>query len=358
MRESIKKISILYLGNRGGGASNTESFCRELSQHDFFFTMMLNKRNEILNNFKKFKSGDIMELDIPETKVRLINPYFFLKCLIRVITKSKKNETNLILIPMHHPYSVLMVPFLRLASLKVISGIHDFIPHEGDKKFLVKFANLIIIIFSSKILFFSKNQLKKATLSYPHFMNKFMKVRLSNDFQRTKDFRKPHNPDFDFIFFGRLEPYKGIARLKEAWKSVILLDPHATLLIRGNGPDSEELSSLKSMPGVDCKVGYVDPDKVESLMRDVKVLLAPHDSATQSGLTGIASTFGMLAVTTPCEGFIEQSDYNSRILIAKDFTPKSFALSMMESKKLWNWTLHNEDQVFTTGFLDLLPEIL
>jgi glycosyltransferase involved in cell wall biosynthesis len=168
---------------------------------------------------------------------------------------------------------------------------------------------------------------------------------------------KPLKPSNDYIFFGRLEPYKGIARLKEAWELVLKQNPDATLLIRGMGPNSDELRALDNMPGVDCEIGYIENNMVENLMRDVKVILAPYDSATQSGVTGIAATFGMLAIATPCEGFIEQAKYNSRIIIADDFLPASFAISMLEARKAWDWNSIHEDLIISTGFVDELFDV-
>ena len=346
------KIGLLYLGYRGGGAGITEKISWEISAFDFEQTTVLSNKNEILSNYKKIPSQTVVEIDVPCSLFKIINPLSFIKCIRKVKKCFLSKKIKNVLIPMHHPYSVLMIPILRLIGIRVISAIHDFVPHQGDKKFLIEIANLIIILFSSSVLFFSKNQLQKAMTRYPSLGSKFTNLRLASDFRRSPDFSKPKLPSYDYIFFGRLEPYKGIARLKEAWRFVLEQDSDATLLIRGNGAESEELNELKKMAGVDCRIGYVGNNEVEKLMREVKVILAAHDTATQSGITGLAATFGMLAVTTPCAGFVEQAEFNPRILVAKDFQPSSFACSMVAAKKCWSWSLHKDNLEITTGFTD------
>ena len=354
---SKKKIGVLYLGIKGGGAVVTEALCAEMVSASYELTLLLNSQNEILSKYKKLTLTNIFELEIPTGLVNLINPFNLFKCVFKVWRCLKKNNVKSLLIPMHHPYSVILIPFLRLCGIKVISGIHDFIPHEGDRKLLIKLANYFIIIFSSTILFFSTNQLDAASKKLPIFSKKLRNIRLANDFQRSDSFLKPVKPSNDFIFFGRLEPYKGIKRLKEAWTVLIELDPKATILIRGNGPESEELKVLRNLPGVDCKIGYIDNSAIEKLMSEVKVIVAPYDSASQSGITGIAASFGMLAVTTPCEGFIEQAKYNSRIIVVDDFSPASFAISMLEARKAWDWNSIHEDLIISTGFVDKLFDV-
>lgn len=350
--KKIQKMGVLYLGYRGGGAVVTESFCREMIEAGYDIFVLLSKWNEILPNFKKICPGKVIEFDVPMTHLKALNIFLVVKCFFKTKKTLKREGIKNILIPMHHPYTVLMIPFLRLSGIHVISGIHDFIPHDGDKRVLLEIANSLIIFFSSTVLFFSNNQLKSAIKRYRGFGSKFTKVRLANDFLRTAKFSKPKNPSYDFIFFGRLEPYKGIARLKEAWGFVLKENPDATLLIRGKGPVSVELLALKEMKGVDIDIGYVANASVEDLMKDVKVILAPYDSATQSGITGIAATFAMLVVATPCEGFIEQVQYNNRIVLAKDFESTSFAKAMLDARKAWNWSLLHEDLKITTGFVD------
>lgn len=345
-------IGVLYLGHRGGGAGITEALCKEINKAEFKQKIFLNSKNEILSNYSKICPNDVIEINAPYSSLQLLNPISFIKCFKDIIKALNRNSIKTVLVTMHHPYSVLMVPLLKIIGVNVISAIHDFIPHEGDKKILLHTANFIIILFSSSVIFFSKNQFAAASERFSSYKSKFTLLWLANDFRRSNEFSKPKIPSYDYIFFGRLEPYKGIARLKEAWKFVIEEDPDATLLVRGKGPSSKELLELGKMHGVDCRIGYVKNSEIENLMSQVKIILASHDTATQSGITGIAATYGMLAVATPCNGFLEQAEYNCRIILAEDFQPSSFALTMLDAKRRWNWDLVHEDLIINSGFVD------
>lgn len=331
-----KQIALVFLGTKGGGPVITETLCNEFRDVNIRPIIFLSKNNEKILNFKKVYPDNVVELPAPNTFYQAINPLTFAKCYLKVQATIKSMNIKSVLIPMHHPYTVLMVPLLRIMGVKVFSAIHDFEAHKGDNNILLSIANAIIIIFSSNVLFFSHNQSRIASASYPSWQANFITLRLPTEYQRSTSFYKPPEPKYDFIFFGRLEPYKGLARLKKSWEKVLQYRENATLIIRGNGTESKELIELASMPGVNLKIGYVEDSRVEGLMEKAKVVLAPYDSATQSGIPGIAATFGLLAVSTPCSGFIEQAKYNSRILIADDFSPSSFAELMIKAFDEWS----------------------
>lgn len=337
--KEIKQIAVVYLGTKGGGPVITETLCNELSDANIRPTIFLSMNNEKILTFKKTYPDNLVELPAPNTFFQAINPLTFARCYLKVRATIKSMNIKSVLIPMHHPYTVLMVPFLRVLGVKVLSAIHDFKAHEGDNSILLSIANAIIIIFSSNVLFFSPNQLRKASGSYPSWQENFITLRLPTEYQRSSSFSKSPEPKYDFIFFGRLEPYKGLARLKKSWQKVLECRENATLLIRGNGTESKDLIELAQMPGVNLKIRYVEDSRLEGLMEKAKVVLAPYDSATQSGITGIAATFGLLAVTTPCTGFIEQAKYNPRIMISNDFSSSSFAELMV--KALDEWSIDN-----------------
>ena len=41
-----------------------------------------------------------------------------------------------------------------------------------------------------------------------------------------------------------------------------------------------------------------------------------------------------------------------RIILAEDFQPSSFALTMLDAKRKWNWDLVHEDLKITSGFVE------
>ena len=86
-------------------------------------------------------------------------------------------------------------------------------------------------------------------------------------------------------------------------------------------------------------------------LNQIKIILACYDTATQSGIPGIAATYGMLSVTTPCEGFLEQAEYNDRIILSADFKPSSFAWTMLDAKRKRHPNLVNEELKITSGFV-------
>jgi glycosyltransferase involved in cell wall biosynthesis len=107
--------------------------------------------------------------------------------------------------------------------------------------------------------------------------------------------REPHT----ILFFGRIELYKGLTHLIEAFHIVRERCPQARLIVAGGGQDLERHRSvLDALPGCEVHAGYVPMEKVAALFQRAAVAVLPYVEGSQSGVTRIAYPFGLPVVVT------------------------------------------------------------
>lgn len=101
------------------------------------------------------------------------------------------------------------------------------------------------------------------------------------------------------LFFGRIELYKGLSHLIDAFRGVRERCPQARLVVAGGGADLERLRDvLTTLPGCELHAGYVPTEKVAELFQRAAVAVLPYIEGSESGVTRIAYPFGVPVVVT------------------------------------------------------------
>ena len=237
---------------------------------------------------------------------------------------------------MHHPWSIILIiflwPFIRISSV-----IHDAKPHDGDNEFLTNFTNFLICVFSDKIIFLSEIQMSILVKNpFTGFILKYKDIAFvkhpSFFHYKSESFISDFtNEKYDFVFLGRLEPYKGLDMLLKAFKIFKnKFKRDSSLLIAGNPSKNFEINDFR-YDGIKLKAEYIDDDDLPKIINSGSVIVVPYSEATQSGLVLLANDFNKSCVITPCNGLIEQANYCGHHIISKDFTPESFAIAMNKS---------------------------
>jgi glycosyltransferase involved in cell wall biosynthesis len=97
------------------------------------------------------------------------------------------------------------------------------------------------------------------------------------------------------LFFGRLEPYKGLAVLAEAMTDVWAAVPDAELIVAGRGPAAAQ---VPEDPRIRRLFGYIPEEDVDGLFREASLVAAPYTEASQSGVVALAVARGIPAVVS------------------------------------------------------------
>ena len=188
---------------------------------------------------------------------------------------------------------------LESMGIKVICTIHDLHPHEANKaphKMLrhhIIYARLWCIVKQMRYLVTnSGHQVDELRSLFPGkdiFFHDFPSL-VTNEIKSGKDIpqelstlKRPY-----ILFFGRIEEYKGIRLLVEAFNKSFQLSQNYILVIAGKG----ELSvSAKMQQNIIFINRYIKDSEIKYLYEHAACVAYPYMSATQSGVLSLSSYF-------------------------------------------------------------------
>lgn len=211
-------------------------------------------------------------------KYTSFNPFHHLKS-IKEIVKFILNfkPTHLIFINVHPLNLYLSKKFKKKVS--VYNIIHDVIPHKGDKnchmiemynKAICKRTNYIILHNLKDIVLFSQIN---------EFPNEHIKT---TELWREYEPFEPYKESCQILFFGRVNPYKGVHYIKQMAERL----PKFEFLIVGRWDQTmiEEKESFAKVPNIKVIDEIIPFEKMSEFFYNSALVIIPYTTATQSGV--------------------------------------------------------------------------
>lgn len=111
-----------------------------------------------------------------------------------------------------------------------------------------------------------------------------------------------------FLFFGRIQPYKGVLELAAAFRDADLPDARLVIAGRPADADADRLVSdaVAGCAAIHYRPGFVPDDEVQVLMRAADVVVLPFRDILTSGSVLLAMSFGR-AVIAPAIGCVPET---------------------------------------------------
>lgn len=191
----------------------------------------------------------------------------------------------------------------------VFLTIHDLHPHSANKAFYKEWRQNKLYDRIFKSINFCKylntnslGQLAEQRVLYPehrHFFTNFPTLMTEAIKHGTKIPAELTNVKHYILFFGRIEAYKGIDVLIEAFK-LLTSSSNLKLVIAGKG--DFDRSYTKDVIYINR---YIDDEEIAYLYQNAECVVYPYTSATQSGVLSIASYFGTPMITSDIPYFKE-----------------------------------------------------
>lgn len=168
-----------------------------------------------------------------------------------------------------------------------VNTVHDPIPHSSDTalKTRILYAlqhklirNKIILNSTQRDEFIRLNKFDPKRVIVSKFgAFDYMQSYLPKDFQEPKE-RKT------ILFFGRIEEYKGVEYLLEAFNKISHKHPDIKLIIAGKGELYWEPSLHENKPQIEIINRFIPIEELAKLISNASCCVCPYKDATQSGV--------------------------------------------------------------------------
>lgn len=250
----------------------------------------LDELSEELINFSLFKKylnncNDVKIIYFPTSKIALSKFYF------RIFELIKKENFRI-----HHfdDISGLGLPILlRFWRKKIVLNVHDPVRHSGEKNLINYLVKRTSFLFTDCFVVFSKYSLKlfHRNFGYNHYIiqlnllpyNFYYLSSLPMEIKDRLDNR------INFLFFGRISPYKGIRELVLAFDDISKKYDNIFLTIAGSGKIDDTINLKNSKIKVLNR--HIEVKEIANIFVNSDVLICPYKDATQSGVLMTAQVF-------------------------------------------------------------------
>lgn len=284
-----KKHMLVYLGHRGAGPAFSYGL---LIEHSKYEELLISQSNELHDLCLSSEEFSTTSFNLPHRKSDLHK----IVQIILLIFYCLRNARE-VTISMYTPYLFIFAalrPFLKVNYI-----MHDVVPHSPS--FHVSFNQYFASFFCNKIIVLSEYQLAR----YRYFFrSKLTKIKhpLFHHYKARSFSSRPFDVEFaKYLFFGRLEEYKGLELLD--FFPTTGSEVRLNVVGKGTVPDKH-----LTKPNINIVNQYVPDQAIPSLLSKCEYLVLPYKTATQTGLIPLAATFHKKVLCFDIPVFTEQAE--------------------------------------------------
>lgn len=315
-------VLINYTGRTGGGAMYAYEMTRGLIENGVNVYAVISKECENLKEWEQLSVRRIIKIDTYTNKLEFLvrTILFIFWGRYKIKNELSDVEIDTIYSPMYTFWTYFINQLFPCA--KKIVTIHDPILHSGE--------SLIYRILNKLNEYDAKNADRIVILS--HVFQKTVEREYNKSEDQvviiphgTFDYQTVHEKVFydqhkiNFLFFGRIEKYKGINCLLDIYKKIKNEFPDkVTLTIAGRGDFSPYVKQFHELKDARLINRWIKDEEVSDFFEGNKVVtVLPYIDATQSGIVGIAMAKRSLIIASNVGGLSEQlKDGNLGILFS------------------------------------------
>jgi glycosyltransferase involved in cell wall biosynthesis len=202
-----------------------------------------------------------------------------------------------------HTWNILLVWRLRLAGIPTIHTLHDLQPHSGVRHArLICLWNWLITRSADRILVHGRCHLQELCAggvppersAYVPLLHGFCGHPATAPAPAPSPTASAATPTA--LFFGRIETYKGVDTLLQAWAQMQRDGAGPRLIVAGQVTPGVYLPALP--PAVELRNRRIGDTEAASLFQDSHLLVLPYRDATQSALVAAAYSFGLPVIVS------------------------------------------------------------
>lgn len=304
------RVAVNYLGRKGGGMVYAYEMTKGLVDNGCDVYAIVPEGIENLSMWKELKLKELILVKTYTDRVSFVWSSF--RFVFFDLWKLKKHFRDIPIdvcyVPMLQPWTSLLNSVFKKS--KRITTLHDPKKHEGCswlrtalKDIATKGSDQLIILSDTfrefTVNYFGVENHRIHTIPHGVF-DYYEKMAVYNI--------EPMKAQTNFLFFGRIEPYKGLQLLVEAYAQLVQEGDDVSLRIAGSGDLGELHDLLSELKSVKIDNRYIPDEEVYQYFQgDRVVAVLPYFSATQSGVIPIAMQAGSQIIATDTGGLREQT---------------------------------------------------
>src|SRR3989338_1484510 len=292
-----KNILLVSLQKSGGVALDFLNFTKGLSEKGFFHTACISFHNEFRDEHEQINNSDILLVRTHSSRtvdflvsIFLLRPFvFFLKIV--------KTRADIVHVANFHPWIFLLYAVRPFCRFKILYACHDnpFRPKEPHppvmdvlERFFARHADAVIAYSS-----FARDDIQ----SYIS-RNVFILPLIVPELAYGALNKKPLAKELRILFFGRIETYKGIDTLVDAFEILHNEKIPISLTLAGRGDIPLSLREKISLLGIHLLNSWISNEDLVSLLESTDIVAAPYKTATQSAVVLLALSYGIPVIAT------------------------------------------------------------
>jgi glycosyltransferase involved in cell wall biosynthesis len=321
--EPRRRVFILYLGRRGGGARFTLQVAQEICLIETLPLQSLIVRRDYENKSDFDQSKLKYLFDSGVSFKSIIKVMTFILKPKRLLNELRISRGDICIVPMISPLGLMIESVLSREGVRVIRFIHDAKKHPGDiwpTNFIIsrviRSTKSIIVLSNNVANQIAKKSPKTNIVVFSHPVFRFPETRYRLDL-----------PQKYILFIGRVRRYKGLTILIDAFN--ILSRNDVKLVIAGEG-------TISSVLNKNCFLinRWLGEEEISELIRRAEIVCFPYIESSQSGLLPYCMAMNKKIVISPSEGLIEQLQDYKNGLISRDYTSQELSLALLKGIEL------------------------
>lgn len=308
------RIGIVYLGRKGAGGPISLAFAKHLHTEAEVFAVL----SESLESLPQWTSQDF-DLLLTPTFSGLggaICGLLFPSRIRALAGQIAAQKPDVLIYTMSHPWLYKLHTFLNVPAAFIV---HDAKPHPGLFDSLLDIFNNWLIRQMDACIILSP-QMKQPLIEkhYPAERIYTFELGIFGDYTKNYQPAEAANKAVPtLLFFGRIEKYKGVDILLDAFEQV-LQTTEVHLKIVGSGsmvPYNKQIEQLG--PHLTIVNRWIPEDEIGSHFSDADIVVLPYTSASQSGIIPIAADLKLPVIATNTGGIVSQiKNYQTGLLVA------------------------------------------
>ncbi len=228
----------------------------------------------------------------------------WLNKLLTIAFSSKIKQNNYDVINLIGQEELLCTYYKTLDNSKIVHSLHEVAKHYNEQDFKNK---LIATLYTKQIpvIVHSKNSYERLLEQYPFDPKKVYNIPFGL-FETYKYFLTATKTKGEniILFYGFLQPYKGLATFIKAVKYAQQQVPNLKAIIAGSGTDVS-LAEIKNDATFEIINKFLDNDEIANLNEQAKMIVCPYTSASQSGIVTTSNVFNKPVIASNLGGFKE-----------------------------------------------------